>query len=99
LAATARAPIEAANDVYLSGGDAAALGYTESIVSFSPDVPGADAWAAAVAKALKLPATAVHPSNDPPTTANVDVVLGADYKPATPPSPEPTISPEPSATP
>jgi len=99
LAATARAAIEAADEVYLSGGNAIAVGYTESIVSFSPDVPGADVWAAAVAKALKLPATSVRPSNDPPTTANVDVVLGADYKPATPPSPEPTISPEASATP
>lgn len=99
LAVTARPPLESAGYVYLSGGSAPRQGYTESLVVVPADAAGAAQWAAGVAKALRLPATAVRLTADPRTTADVVVILGADYRPLTPPSPEPTLSPEPTTSP
>ena len=98
LGATTRAPLEGAGFVYLTGGDAARVGYTESLVEVPADVPGAAAWAAKVAKTLRLPATAVRATDAAHTTADVTVTLGADYRPASAPTPEPTQSPEPTPT-
>ena len=98
LPATARAPLEAVGYVYLTGGDAPRVGYTESLVEVPADVPGAAAWAAKVAKALRLPATAVRATDAAHTTADVTVILGADYRPPTTPTPEPSVSPEPTPT-
>jgi len=95
MGATARAPLEAACIVYLSGGTAATTGVANSTVTYREGVAGAALWAYEVAKALKLPFTAMEASNGPPTTADVTVVLGADYRPAAAPTSEPTLSPEP----
>ena len=99
LASTARAPLEAANFVVVSGGSAPRLGYTESLVLVSGGVPGAAAWATGVAKALGLPASSVRVSGTARTTANVNVILGANYRPASSPSPEPSLTTEASPSP
>ena len=93
LGATTRAPLEGAGFVYLTGGDAARVGYTESLVEVPADVPGAAAWAAKVAKTLRLPATAVRATDAAHTTADVTVTLGADYRPASAPTPPPAPAP------
>jgi len=95
LESTAREPVEAIGDVFLTGGRPTGVGYTESTVTVQAGVRGAATWATRVARALGLPATAVRISSDPGTTADVAVILGADYRPATPPTPEPTRGIEP----
>ncbi|MEI6372921.1 MAG: LCP family protein [Actinomycetes bacterium] len=92
---TARAPLEAAGMVYLTGGTFPKVGLAISTVTYREGVAGAASWAYDVAKALRLPLTAMRSSSGPPNTADVTVVLGADYRPAAAPSPEPTLSPEP----
>lgn len=92
LAATAREPLETADFVYISGGDTPQLGYTESLVTVRAGDAAALQWGAQVAAALKLPASALRASGDPPTTADVNVILGADYRPVATPSPEPVPS-------
>ncbi|CAB4951427.1 MAG: hypothetical protein F2842_07270 [Actinobacteria bacterium] len=99
LASTARGPLEAANFVVVSGGSAARLGYTESVVLVSGATPGSAAWGAGVAKALGLPPSAVRVSGPVRTTANVSVILGANYRPASSPSPEPSLTAEASPSP
>ena len=95
MGTTARAPLEAAGMVYLTGGTTPKVGIATSTVTYREGVAGAGSWAYDVAKALKLPLTAMKASSGPPNTADVTVVLGADYRPAVAPSAEPTLSPEP----
>lgn len=88
----ARQALTAAGLVALAGGEGSDDVLTESLVLVPADVEGADAWGAQVAEALGLPATSVRGTAQGRTTADVVVVLGADYRPTATPSPEPSVS-------
>jgi hypothetical protein len=88
----ARQALTAAGLVALAGGVGGDDVLTESLVLVPADVEGADAWGAEVAEALGLPTTAVRTTATRRTTADVVVVLGADYRPTATPSPEPSVS-------
>jgi hypothetical protein len=87
LADRARDRLVAAGFRFVGGGNASTLGRQESAVLVPRDGRDQRELATAVAEALGLPETAIAVGREAPTTADVVVVLGADFAATEPTSP------------